>query len=41
MSGETPEKLKPDASAYDFSAASFGTEELFIGISGLIGAGKV
>lgn len=25
---------------YDFSAASFGTQELFIGISGIIGAGK-
>lgn len=28
------------ASVYDFSSASFGTQELFIGISGLIGAGK-
>lgn len=27
-------------SVFDFSAASFGTQELFIGISGLIGAGK-
>ncbi len=25
---------------YDFNAASFGTQELFIGISGIIGAGK-
>lgn len=28
------------SSHYDFNAASFGTQELFIGICGLIGAGK-
>ncbi len=28
------------ASQYDFNSASFGTQELFIGICGLIGAGK-
>ncbi len=27
-------------SVFDFTSASFGTQELFIGISGLIGAGK-
>lgn len=28
------------SATYDFTSASFGTEELFIGISGVIGAGK-
>ena len=40
MSCSTPEKLKPSES-FDFTNASYGTSELFIGISGLIGAGKV
>lgn len=28
------------SSTFDFTAASFGTQELFIGISGVIGSGK-
>lgn len=42
----TPELSRLDSSyalqtsAYDFNSASFGTQELFIGICGLIGAGK-
>lgn len=34
---KTPEKTPH---SFDFTSASFGTQELFIGISGLIGAGK-
>ena len=37
----TPEKVRPSEMSFDFTNASFGTQELFIGISGLIGAGKV
>jgi hypothetical protein len=38
---KTPAAQTKQASQYDFNCASFGTSELFIGICGLIGAGKV
>jgi deoxyadenosine kinase len=37
MASSSPKKPN---SVFDFNSASFGTQELFIGISGLIGAGK-
>ena len=40
----SPDKQRPSqtdlSESFDFTNASFGTQELFIGISGLIGAGK-
>jgi len=37
---KTPSPNKVPSQSFDFTNASFGSEELFIGISGLIGAGK-